>query len=353
MSEYNVIGVMSGSSLDGLDVCVSEFRLSGQRWTYTITHCETVTIPEEIISQLRGADQLSAADLQELDNSYGEWIGYQLVEIIKTKELNVQLIGVHGHTVLHDPLVKKISLQIGNGAIIHQITGIEVVDNFRMKDISLGGQGAPLVPAGEHYLFSDHKAFLNLGGICNLSIHDNQKILAWDIAPCNQVLNHFAKQLGHSYDDGGQLSLKGHRDNNWLTYLGSLDYFHKTPPKSLANQWTSVVLKGAPQNPSDGLASYVYFLSKEISKSIRSGIEVESVMLTGGGAYNQVLVDQLNQELNGTVNLHIPSTDIIEYKEALIFGFLSLLRKLNIANVFASATGAQQDSVSGDLHSVV
>ncbi len=353
MSEYNVIGVMSGSSLDGLDVCVSEFRLSGEQWTYTITHSETLSIPEKIISRLRVADQLSTADLQDLDNEYGKWIGYQLVDLIKTNNLNVELIGIHGHTVFHDPTIKKISLQIGSGEIIRQITDIEVVDNFRMKDISLGGQGAPLVPAGEHFLFSDQKAFLNLGGICNLSIHSKDQILAWDIAPCNQVLNHFAKKLGHPYDDGGQLSLKGQIDSDWLTYLGSLEYFLKTPPKSLANQWTSVVLQNAPQNPADGLATYVHFLAIEISKAIQFGQGINSVMITGGGAYNKVLIDKINNQLNETVSLHVPSHEIIESKEALIFGFLALLRKLNIANVFASATGAQQDSVSGDLHSVV
>ena len=353
MSQYHVIGVMSGSSLDGLDICVSTFSLTKNGWTYSITHAETISIPEPLTRQLRFSDQLTPTDLDKLDTEYGEWIGNELNNLVSKKKLTVDLIGIHGHTVFHDPIHQKISVQIGNGSKINELTGIEIVDNFRMTDISLGGQGAPLVPAGEHYLFPEYKAFLNLGGICNIALHEDQRIMAWDIAPCNQVLNHFAQLLGHSYDAGGQLSLQGELDMEWLKYLHSLDYFQKEPPKSLANQWTQVVLKHAPTNPSDGLATYVHFLAKEISKSLLSRPDIGSVMITGGGAYNEALIDQLNILLKGTVSLHVPSVEIIEYKEALIFGFLALLRKLNMANVFASATGAQRDSVSGDLHSVI
>lgn len=344
---------MSGSSLDGLDVCVSTFKLTTDGWTYVISHSETFPLPESLANQLRMSDQLNEKELQSLDHTYGDWIGHQLLNTIQSNNPAPVLIGVHGHTVFHDPVHQKISVQIGNGKVISELTGVEVVDNFRMHDIQLGGQGAPLVPAGEYHLFPSHHAFLNLGGICNLSIHQPNYILAWDIAPCNQVFNYFAKQLGYEYDAGGHLSEGGKFSTDWAEYLSSLDYFQKKPPKSLGNQWTREVLKKAPDNPQDALSTYVAILAREIARAIQRDHTIKSVLITGGGAYNQALIAALNHQLNGSIKLEIPSDEIVEYKEALIFGFLALLRKLNIPNVFASATGAQRDSISGDLHSVV
>ncbi len=350
MSEYHVIGVMSGSSLDGLDVCATKFRHHADAWTYEILHAETMDIPEDIVSQLRQSPGMEQSMLHQLDVAYGRWIGQSLKEMIHREHLTAALIGIHGHTVFHDPEIKKTSVQIGQGHTIAQYTGIPVVDNFRMKDISLGGQGAPLVPAGEHHLLTEYDAFLNLGGICNLSVHQQGNIKAWDIAPCNQVFNHFAQLLGQAYDTNGNLAQQGQQHMEWINYLKSLPYFTKEPPKSLANQWTREVLKNAPRDPKDALATYSHFLALEITHAIRYCQGVKSVMVTGGGAYNHTLIDHLTTMLGADVQLIIPSTELIDFKEALIFGFLALLKQCDLPNVFASATGASKDSVSGDLH---
>ncbi|WP_421874676.1 anhydro-N-acetylmuramic acid kinase [Marinoscillum sp.] len=344
---------MSGSSLDGLDVCLCEFDHSDHGWNYKLLNTTTLELPQTLMEQLRTADQLSAEELTTLDLSYGSWIGEVLKVFLKTCPIRPELIGIHGHTVFHDPIDKKISLQIGNGVVISESTGIAVVDNFRMADISLGGQGAPLVPAGEHHLFPQHSIFLNLGGICNLSIHSADGITAWDIAPCNQVFNHFAQLQGQKYDSGGNMARSGQYHREWSKYIRSLDYFKQLPPKSLSNQWTQKVLAHAPQRAEDALHTYAVTVSQLIADAIhiRQAEEV-NVLVTGGGALNQFLVDQIKSRLIAGETLTIPDPGLIAYKEALIFGFLALLRKLNIPNVYASVTGAQRDSVSGDLHDV-
>ena len=344
---------MSGSSLDGLDVCWCEFEYKDSKCSHKVLHCTTVNLPDTITSELKASDKLPPEKLSLLDIKYGKWIGEALNQFISSIGQQPDLIGIHGHTVFHEPKTKGISLQIGNGKIIRDVTGVTVVDNFRMKDIALGGQGAPLVPVGEHFLYSDYDIFINLGGICNISIHTQGNIKAWDIAPCNQVLNHFAQRKGLTYDHGGEMAKSGTVDADWLETLHSLDYFQLPPPKSLSNQWTQKVLTGSPANTEDALCTYTKFLSEVISKPVLAAeATAKRMLVTGGGAFNKTLIDALTNELNNQVSLTLPDQQIITFKEAIIFAFLGLLRKLNIPNVYASVTGAQRDSISGDLHPI-
>ncbi|MEQ8470127.1 MAG: anhydro-N-acetylmuramic acid kinase [Marinoscillum sp.] len=344
MSEYHVVGVMSGSSLDGLDICACHF-VKRQKWSFQIMATQTIPIPDPIKHRLKGSDELSTEELDKLDVDYGEWIATTLEAWLIDQKLKPELIGIHGHTVFHDPS-QKVSLQLGNGRLISKRLRVSVVDNFRVADILNGGQGAPLVPVGEHYLFSGYRGFINLGGIANIALHKHQ-ITAWDIAPCNQVLNFFAEKCGLPFDESGLLAREGKIDQKWIAYLHSLKYFYQKPPKSLSNQWTQQVLKTHPSDPKDGLASYCSFLSSEIAKALEPNAQI---MVTGGGAHNLTLMEMIRSQSPGNCEIVVPDIQLVEFKEALVFGFLAVLRKLNIPNVFASVTGAQEDTVSGDLH---
>ncbi|WP_421892250.1 anhydro-N-acetylmuramic acid kinase [Marinoscillum sp.] len=345
MTEYYAIGVMSGSSLDGLDVCLCRFT-KGQNWSFDLIKGETITIPEEITPQLKQADQLDGLDLALLDIRYGQWIGNQIKAFLMESSFPISVIGVHGHTVFHLPQ-EYLSVQIGNAEAICVSTQIPTVGGFRGMDVLMGGQGAPLVPFGENQLFPDYSAFVNLGGIANVSVHTEQ-IRAWDVAPCNQILNHFAKQLGHDFDHGGQLAASGRIDEQWLTYLRGLAYFQLSPPKSLSNQWSAQVLSKAPENPSDGLHTYSHFLAEQLANNL-SKVNGKA-MITGGGAYNDFLIQLLKEKVAPELEMIIPSTELINFKEALIFAFLGLMRALHLPNVLSSVTGAQKDTVSGILH---
>lgn len=348
VNEYHIIGIMSGSSLDGLDVSLTKFNHT-THWQFEIIQAVTIPIPDHLKTQLRSSTNLGAREISLLDLQYGEWIGEELTKWISRFSMTPDLIGIHGHTVFHLPK-EHLSLQIGNGLTIAQKTGIPTVDNFRSLDVLLGGQGAPLVPFGEQMLFSGCAAYLNLGGICNISIHKENKVTAWDIAPCNQVFNHFSKQLGFNYDDKGSLSRKGSIDHIWLNYLQSLSYFQQEPPKSLANQWTQEVLKKSPDNPFDALASYVDFLSEQIAFEVTGAINGGTMMITGGGAYHQYLIEQIEEKIGPGFKIIVPDNLIIEQKESVIFAFLALMRLRGEINVLSSVTGAKRDSCSGTLH---
>ncbi|MFT4833902.1 MAG: anhydro-N-acetylmuramic acid kinase [Flavobacteriaceae bacterium] len=342
--EYRVIGIMSGSSLDGLDVCLVRF-FKDSHWQFEIEFSNTLTLPPEIKTQLNLSPTLPVLELHSLDMEYGGWIGNELLTMFKDFP-NADLIAIHGHTVFHEPKL-ELSIQIGNGQKIAQITGIPVIDNFRTKDILLGGQGAPLVPFGESKLFPEFGLFLNLGGIANVSIHQ-QTVNAWDVAPCNQVFNYFSKKLGREYDAGGQLARSGSLNRDWLSYLEALDFFSKEPPKSLSNQWTQKVLEHHPSDPRDSLHTYCVFLAEQISRDLKQA--QGKLMITGGGAYNDFFIETLKSILDKEIEIYLPKTKIIDFKEALVFAFLGLMRLLGEVNILCSVTGARRDSVSGILH---
>lgn len=345
MGKYRVLGIMSGSSLDGLDICLSEFSDQSNGWSYNIKQCHTVDLPSNIKDTLLMSPHLE--DLSLIDKSFGRWIGEKIVEFIDRSSYD--LIGIHGHTVIHKPQDGK-SIQIGSGREIAQITNCIVIDNFRQEDIMKGGQGAPLVPMGEKYLFSGYDAFLNLGGICNVSIHNADKITAWDVGPCNQVLNFFANQIGKPFDENGDIARKGTLDYQWLTKLNSIAYFRKLPPKSIGNDWVQRHFFDQTLKPEIGLHTFNEFLGYQTALEISNNLSKGKILITGGGAYNKFFIERLRHHLGEQHEVLIPSDEIIEFKEALIFGFLALLKKLDLENVLASVTGASSNTSAGDLH---
>ena len=343
-SKTTVLGIMSGSSLDGLDLCTAAFEKRTDAWTYEIMDCQTIEIPKMLMEQLECASTIDSIGLLELDIKYGEWIG----QTIKNLKHRPDLIGVHGHTVFHLP-EKGISHQVGNGGVINFLAGVRTVTDFRNLDIQLGGQGAPLVPMGEKHLFPEFDGFLNLGGICNGSFRNDSGWIAGDIGPFNQVFNYFSRKLGHDFDESGRLAASGQVIRSLLDDWNSIDYFRKPFPKSLGNQWVEDhFIKEYDSLPEDILRTFSLFIAQKTGEVLKHR-NPRKVMATGGGAYNTFLIDQIKSL--SKVEIVIPDQKLIEFKEALIFGFLGLLRQRNEPNVLASCTGASQDSSSGVIYS--
>jgi len=338
---YSVLGVMAGSSMDGLDITLASFRKGG-KWSFEIKKCETIPYETQLYVQLKESPNKSHENQRELDVDFGKWIGAKVNKFIG--ENKVDLISVHGHTLIHAPQ-DNISRQLGDGKTIAGITNIPTVTNFRSEDIQKGGQGAPLVPLGDFELFTDFEACLNLGGIANISIRDEKK--AWDICPCNQILNYFANKLGENYDKEGQLAEKGTLDQNFISKMLEIPYFHLPPPKSLPNAFIKQSVLDS-NDPRNGLRSYSEFIAQQIATDLKP-YRTGKLLVTGGGSFNNFLVSRIQKSLPNW-KVIIPDISIIAYKEALIFAFLGLKKILGEVNVLRTVTGAVSDSSSGTIH---
>jgi anhydro-N-acetylmuramic acid kinase len=341
-SKYKVIGIMAGSSMDGLDIIEINFSKKGH-WKFEILKTQTYSYDLDIYKSLSNAADQNIENQKNIDVSFGEWIGEKCLDFgVK----NVDLIAVHGHTVIHNP-EKSISWQLGNGRIISEKTKAIVISGFRSQDVNNGGQGAPLVPVGDFNLFQEYNACLNLGGIANVSIRDERR--AWDICPCNQVLNYYANKLEKDYDENGELARTGTPNRNWLKKIEEMIYFQTKPPKSLPNKFIDEYYLDK-INPMDGLRSYSEFIANQISNELKNHLHDENkILVTGGGAFNSFLLELLSSKNKG-LNFVVPENQLVEFKEALVFGFLGLLKIQNENNVLASVTGASRDSSSGIIH---
>lgn len=354
METFKAIGIMSGTSLDGLDLAYCIFKHEKGDWSFDVIHAKTVTYPNELINKLSTAAQLSGLELKKLDVELGRFIGNQTSLFISDLELSPDIIASHGHTVHHQPQI-GLTHQIGDGNLIYAKSGVPVVYDFRSLDLAHGGDGAPLVPIGDKQLFSDYDACLNLGGIANLSFDDEAGLRrAFDIAPANMVLNHLSKQLGKAYDDKGAFAREGKLNQALLDQWNKLDYYHQPYPKSLGYEWFEKHLLPTLEGSSleDLMHTYCIHAAEQIENAVSGNLTIESlkrVLVTGGGAYNDFLMECLNEKGGGRINWVKPNPIIIEYKEALIFGLLGVLRIRNEVNVLMSATGATQDSVGGIL----
>ncbi|WP_353146614.1 anhydro-N-acetylmuramic acid kinase [Chryseobacterium sp.] len=339
------IGLMSGTSLDGLDICFAEFEKQ-DRWTFQILKTETLPYSENWENKLKNSIRLSAEELLELHSEYGFYLGEQVLQFIKKYQLeNISLIASHGHTVFHQPQ-RKFTLQIGDGRAIKIATGLPVVYDFRSQDVLMDGNGAPLVPIGDELLFPAYNACLNLGGFSNISLTSNGKRIAFDIAPVNIVLNKLAQQLGKGFDEHGNLARKGKINENLLDQLNSLDFYKQQHPKSLGIEWCNRYIFPMLENIEalDSLATFTEHIARQISNVINE-YEIKDILFTGGGAYNSFLVEKIKAKTKS--NIIIPEKEIIEYKEALIFAFMGVLKMNNEINVLSSTTGSTADHCSG------
>lgn len=344
---YSCIGLMSGTSLDGLDICYCCFSKENSQWNFKIITAETVSYSPEWKEKLQKAYSFSSQDLYELHILFGIYLGQETQKFItKNKIENLDFIASHGQTIFHQP-EKKYTLQIGYGAAIKEITGITTICDFRQQDVLFGGQGAPLVPIGDKYLFSKFDACLNLGGFSNISFDDeNNHRIAFDICPVNIVLNHLAKQLGSDFDKNGAFSRKGNFNIELFDALNSLPYYTENYPKSLGFEWVErnifpLLNSSSTEENLRTFTEHAAFQIKEIFKKY----SLKNILVTGGGTYNSYLIELLQNTESYT--LHIPNKEIIDFKEALIFAFLGLLRFRKENNILSSVTGAHHDHCSG------
>lgn len=344
--EYHVIGLMSGTSLDGVDLVSVVFNNEGSGWTFRITASECVPYTDAWKERLSQAENGSALELSLLDVELGIYFGELLKSFIAGNGLNPALIASHGHTIFHQP-DKKLSLQIGKGQAIAQTCGVRTVADFRVQDVLLGGQGAPLVPVGDASLFADYDICLNIGGIANISYNEQGQRKAYDVCPANMVLNHYASLAGKPYDADGALASEGIVNTGLLDALNTLKYYREPAPKSLGKEWVLAevfpLLESYPISTNDRLATMTEHIAVQLGRECNS--KGNSMLVTGGGAYNSYLVERIGHYFKGDVM--IPEASIIEYKEALIFAFLGVLKERNEVNCLRSVTGASRDHVSG------
>ena len=348
---YPVLGLMSGTSLDGLDILYAEFwQEASGRWRYRMGASETLAYPADLRASLASAMGMSGLELSLLDVGYGHFAGRCIRDFVRRHSLKPAFAAVHGHTVFHQP-ERGLSLQIGDGAAMAVESGLPVINKFRNTDVALGGQGAPLVPIGDALLFPEYDFCLNLGGISNISFDaGNGERLAFDISPCNLALNYLAAWQGLAYDKDGALARKGKMILPLLQALDSLDFYRLEPPKSLGFEWFSsefrpIVDSFRDFSVPDLLHTVTEHIASQIARVCLSWQGKHSMLLTGGGALNLYLKERI-AALAG-VEVASASRQLIEYKEALIFAFMGVLRMRGERNSLRSVTGARKDACGG------
>lgn len=364
---YRVIGLMSGSSLDGLDIAFVEFHENAGTWTYGILEADCYPYPAEWVTRLKNATSLSGLEYQLLHTEYGHYLGQQVNKFIEQYQLHykVALVASHGHTTFHMP-AKKMTAQLGDGAAIAAQTQLPVVTDLRALDVAFGGQGAPIVPIGEKLLWKEYDYFLNIGGIANLSINSNPYI-AFDICPANRVLNMLAADAGKEMDENGAMAAAGTINSSLLEKLNALDYYKLAAPKSLANDYgTDIVyplIKAAGCSVPDALRTCTEHIAIQISEAIANSSKLKpqtsnlpgqpasfKLLVTGGGAFNTFLIRQLQEKIKAyNIEVVVPDATLVNYKEALIMALIGVLRWRQEYNVLASVTGASKDSIGGAL----
>lgn len=359
---YKAIGLMSGSSLDGLDIAYVHLHETGGKWTYEILHADCQPYNAAWMDRLGNAVNLPAADYQLLHTDYGAYTGAVINQFIDTHKLHhqVHLIASHGHTTFHVPK-QKMTAQLGDGAAIAAATGLPVVSDLRAMDIAFGGQGAPIVPIGEKLLLYDYDLFLNLGGIANLSFNLPGQYTAFDVCPANRVLNLLIQPTGKAYDENGALAATGTVHTALLDKLNELDYYQQAYPKSLANDFGTAtvfpLIQDYKLSTADALRTYVEHIAAQIKDSIQSVMENspaaetgKKLLATGGGAFNGFMVERISGLLKQSgITVIVPDKQLVNYKEALVMALIGVLRWREEYNVLSSVTGATRNSINGAL----
>lgn len=346
---WTVIGAMSGSSLDGLDLAACVFDRDKDRWSFAVSAAITVPFGPELRSRLLGAMGASGLELARLDRDLGRFIGMAGLGFIRDHRLSVDLFASHGHTIFHKP-EEHLTTQVGSGSSIAAIIGVPVVCDFRSMDVALGGQGAPLVPLGERDLFPGFDAFLNLGGIANLSVHRGS-VVGYDVCICNQALNMLAAEAGRPFDPGGMIARSGSVNADLLRRSDRMAMVTSPPPRSFGREHFEEQMLPLIADRSIGLADRMRTVVEHIAGQVagelgRSG--AQATLVTGGGANNTFLVERLRELLPG--GIHLPDERTIDHKESIVFAFLGLLRWLGLPNCLRSVTGASRDAIGGALH---
>ncbi len=353
---YNAIGLMSGSSLDGLDIVCAEFNEQGGNWTYEIKFSDCYPYNEEWKERLSAATSLSAKDYLLLHTDYGHYLGKEVRRFMEAHSLEyrVALVSSHGHTSFHLPS-QRMTGQLGDGAAIAAEVRLPVVTDLRALDLALGGQGAPIVPIGEKWLLPGYDYYLNLGGIANVS-RPGEEYIAFDICPANRVLNLLAADRGKEFDEDGRMAAAGKLNASVLEELNQQAYYSLPFPKSLANDFGTeriypmVKRSGSIENALRTMVEHIAVQLKRALSAVKKESGVGKMLVTGGGALNGFLIERIREHLKEMqIEAEVPSPQLINYKEALIMAFIGILRWRQEVNVLSSVTGAQADSVGGAL----
>ena len=349
--KYTIIGVMSGTSLDGVDLAHIVFTVKNNKWDFQILESETVSYSIDWLNKLKIAVGFSEAALEKLNQDYTQLLAVTISDFIEKYEIkNLDAVCSHGHTILHQPQ-NGFTLQIGNLPEIATLINQTVVCDFRVQDVQLGGQGAPLVPIGDRILFSEYEYCMNLGGFSNVSFEQNNKRIAFDISPVNTVLNFYANQLGLDYDDKGSISRTGICNKDLLNELNALDFYQKKHPKSLGFEFVKETVLPIIEKYSIPIEDKLHTFTEHVALQIALALPNKngSLFITGGGAYNDFLIERVQYHLP-KMKLIIPSAKILEFKEALIFALLGVLKLRREINVLSSVTGAKTDHSSGFIY---
>ncbi|HIA35179.1 MAG TPA: anhydro-N-acetylmuramic acid kinase [Flavobacteriales bacterium] len=348
-NEYLVLGLMSGTSLDGLDLALSKFSLRNGKWDFNTIACKTLAYNHGWLAKLSSAHKAPKEELAKLHVVYGNYLGESARDFLNLLGKSPDFISSHGHTIFHEPQ-KGITFQLGNGEAIAKTSGLTTISDFRTLDVSLGGQGAPLVPIGDKLLFSDYVYCINLGGFANVSYDLNGVRIAYDVCPANIALNYLCASLNVRFDNDGEIAKNGNVNDVLLNDLNGIRYFQQSFPKSLGREWFEndflVVLNKHNLSTEDKLTTVVRHIAKQIS-SITRNSNNNSIIITGGGAHNSYLISCITDALS--IIPTIPESEIVDFKEAIIFGFLGVLRIRNEVNCLKSVTGATRDSSSGSV----
>jgi len=354
MDKYNVIGVMSGTSLDGLDIAFCRFYKEKNKWKFKIEKAETIPYANDTRNFLKGLESATAVDLASANMNYGKFIGEKVKIFIKKNKIKLSLVSSHGHTLFHQPSTGY-TFQLGSGASIAAECNFPVACDFRTMDVAMGGQGAPLVPIGDQLLFSEYDFCLNLGGFANISFEKGKKRIAFDICPVNIVLNFYAEKTGKNFDDKGRMARTGRINAELLNELNELEFYKikHGKPSSLGKEWVVKfvypLLGKYNLSVEDSLCTFTEHTAIQIASRMNNK-RSSKVLVTGGGAYNRFLMERLKAlSVNEFV---LPADEIINFKEALIFAFLGVLRLRGENNSLKSVTGSKKDNIGGCIYVV-
>ena len=361
MDSYRVIGLMSGSSLDGLDIAYCQFQLNAGKWSFEILKTDVVEFSVEWIEELKRLPVASAKTLWQAHANLGNYFGECVSEFIEKHSLQnkVDFVASHGHTIFHFP-DKKFTTQIGDCAAIAAQAKLPVVCDFRSADIANGGQGTPIVPIGDKFLFADYRFCLNIGGIANISSKTENQIVAFDVCGANQVLNSLADSLGKEYDDDGRIAAKGNVNEELLLQLNVLEYSSLPYPKSLDNSFSREavlpLIEEFQISTEDKMRTIVEHIAVQISKHIQLIGEKEKLnftanekmLVTGGGAFNKFLIERIKAQTN--IFIEVPNDEVVKFKEAVVIAFMGVLRMRNEINVLRTVTGASKDTIGGAVY---
>lgn len=351
------LGIMSGTSMDGIDMALTHYTFT-DKWSFQLLNTAFVPWPAAIRESFSRAFNWTAEELLSQEVKVARYLADQVKEHFLQSDSRPQYIGCHGQTVFHQPLA-GFSRQIGDGECLAAWTGLPVVSNFRQKNIALGGQGAPLVPAGEQALFFGYDGFVNLGGIANISVG----LDAADVCFCNLLLDRLARHLPDhpDFDRDGNAAASGVIRNSLLQDLHQLRKStptHQSLSQEVFNEkYLHSVMDDSVIPVVDKLATVCRFVAESIHSHFVHQTRIAPpyrVLVTGGGARNRTIIKELKLlSKHSRIPIQWESPDssaIIDMKEAIIFGWLALCTLLGHPNSYPESTGAHYPICGGSIH---